>query len=48
MCAQVTLSLHLKLSRFTSHIPLLNYAVEGANEELFVGECGMGWTKEGQ
>ncbi|XP_050704351.1 uncharacterized protein LOC126989800 [Eriocheir sinensis] len=33
---QATLSLHLKLRRFTSHIPLINYAVEDANEELFV------------
>uniref|UniRef100_A0A0N7Z9T0 C-type lectin domain-containing protein n=1 Tax=Scylla olivacea TaxID=85551 RepID=A0A0N7Z9T0_SCYOL len=33
---QVTLLVHLRLRRVTSHIPLLNYAVEGANEELFV------------
>ncbi|XP_050706082.1 uncharacterized protein LOC126991371 [Eriocheir sinensis] len=33
---QVTLLVHLKLRRVTSHIPLLNYAVEGTNEELFV------------
>nr|XP_053627980.1 uncharacterized protein LOC128685465 [Cherax quadricarinatus] len=33
---QVTMLLHLRLRRWTSHIPLINYAVEGCSEELFV------------
>ncbi|KAG7162875.1 hypothetical protein Hamer_G022632, partial [Homarus americanus] len=33
---QMTMVVHLRLRRVTSHIPLLNYAVEGCNEELFV------------
>ncbi|KAK4308262.1 hypothetical protein Pmani_020016 [Petrolisthes manimaculis] len=33
---QVTLVLHLKLHRLTSHIPLLSYAVHNSSQELFV------------
>ncbi|XP_069192758.1 uncharacterized protein [Procambarus clarkii] len=34
--SNVTLVLHLRLRQFTAHMPLLNYAVDGCNEELFV------------
>ncbi|XP_068202881.1 uncharacterized protein [Palaemon carinicauda] len=33
---QVTMTLHLRLRHFTSHIPLLSYATEGSSEEFLV------------